>query len=103
MFDAFKNGEKHLIGTADLTSNNQWQSVEIEFNSPRVGYRSYRVLAQAVLENGEKVTLNIDDFSLIEWQTAYSKQVKPNSFNSESAQASYLGVDRMTRQDSIRG
>ena len=98
LFDAFKNGKKHLIGTADLTPNNQWQNVEIEFNSPRIGYKSYRVIAQAVLENGEEMTLNIDDFSLIEWQTAYSKQVKPNSFNSESAQASYLGVDRITRQ-----
>ncbi len=98
LFDAFKNGKKHLIGTVDLTANKQWQNVEIEFNSPRIGYKSYRVLAQAVLENGETVTLNIDDFSLIEWQTAYSKQVKPNRFNSQSAQASYLGVDRTTSQ-----
>jgi len=98
LFDAFAKGTKHLIGTVDLTANNQWQNVEIEFNSPRIGYKSYRVLAQAVLENGETVTLNIDDFSLIEWQTAYSKQVKPNSFNSQSAQASYLGLDRMTSQ-----
>ncbi|NQZ23768.1 MAG: CapA family protein [Colwellia sp.] len=98
LFDAFKNGKKHLIGTVDVTPNNQWQNVEIEFNSPRVGYKSYRVLAQAVLENGEEVTLNIDDFSLIEWQTAYSKQLKPNRFNSESTQASYLGVDRMISQ-----
>jgi len=98
LFDAFKNGKKHLIGTVDLTANKQWQNVEIEFNSPRVGYRSYRVLAQAVLENGEEVTLNIDDFSLIEWQTAYSKQIEPNSFNSQSAQASYLGIDRFVSQ-----
>jgi hypothetical protein len=98
LFDAFAKGKKHLIGSVDLTPNNQWQNVEIEFNSPRIGYKSYRVLAQAVLENGETVTLNIDDFSLIEWKTAYSKQVKPNSFNSESAQASYLGLDRMTSQ-----
>jgi poly-gamma-glutamate capsule biosynthesis protein CapA/YwtB (metallophosphatase superfamily) len=98
LFDAFKNGKKHLIGSVDLTANNQWQNVEIEFNSPRVGYRSYRVLAQAVLENGEEVTLNIDDFSLIEWQTAYSKQIEPSSFNNQSAQASYLGVDRLISQ-----
>ncbi len=98
LFDAFANGKKHLIGTIDLTASNQWQNVEIEFNSPRIGYKSYRVIAQAVLDNGEAVTLNIDDFSLIEWQTAYSKQVQPNRFNSESAQASYLGVDRITSQ-----
>jgi len=101
LFDAFKNGKKHLIGSVDIKANEQWQNVEIEFNSPRIGYKSYRVLAQAVLENGETVTLNIDDFALIEWQTAYSKQVKPSSFNSESAQASYLGVDRMTSQPII--
>ena len=56
------------------------------------------MLAQAVLENGEEVTLNIDDFSLIEWQTAYSKQIEPSSFNNQSAQASYLGVDRLISQ-----
>lgn len=98
LFDAFENGKKHLVGSVDLEAKKEWQNVEIEFNSPRVGYKSYRVLAQAVLENGEEVTLNIDDFALIEWQTAYSKQVKPNSFNSQSAQASYLGVDRFINQ-----
>jgi len=98
LFDAFKNGKMNLIGSVDLQANSQWQNVEIEFNSPRVGYRSYRVLAQAVLENGEKLTLNVDDFSLIEWQTAYDKKPKLNHFNNQSTQASYLGIDRNINQ-----
>jgi len=98
LFDAFKNGKKHLVGSVDLLVNDKWQNVEIEFNSPRVGYKSYRVIAVAELESGEAVILNVDDFSLIEWQTAYSKRIEPNSFNSQSAQASYLGVDRKINQ-----
>jgi len=98
LFDAFKNGKKHLIGSVDLVENTEWQNVEIEFNSPRIGYKSYRVIAQAILDNGEELTLNIDDFALIEWQTAYSKQVKPSNYNSQSAQASYLGLDRFIEQ-----
>ncbi len=98
LFDAFKNGKKNLVGSVNLRSNNEWQDVEIEFNSPRVGYKSYRVLAVAELKSGERITLNVDDFSLIEWQTAYSKKIKPNNFNSQSAQASYFGVDRQVNQ-----
>ena len=98
LFDAFENGEKHLIGSVDLVPNDKWQNVEIEFNSPRVGYRSFRVLAQAVHENGEEVTLNIDDFALIEWQTAYSKQLEPSHYNNQTEQASYLGIDRLIKQ-----
>ncbi|MBA6352475.1 MULTISPECIES: CapA family protein [unclassified Colwellia] len=98
LFDAFENGEKHLIGSIDLSENTEWKNVEIEFDSPRIGYKSYRVIAQAILENGEELTLNIDDFALIEWQTAYSKQVEPSNYNSQSAQASYLGIDRFIEQ-----
>lgn len=98
LFDAFKNGKKNLVGSVNLRANNEWQDVEIEFNSPRVGYKSYRVLAVAELKSGERITLNVDDFSLIEWQTAYSKKIKPNNFNSQSAQASYFGVDRQVNQ-----
>jgi len=98
LFDAFKNGKKNLIGSVNLQAKTQWQNVELEFNSPRIGYKSYRVIAEAVLESGEELTLNVDDFSLIEWQTAYGKQLKLNHFNSESAQASYVGVDRNVKQ-----
>ncbi|WDE09570.1 CapA family protein [Thalassomonas haliotis] len=98
LFDALSHGKKQLIGTVELTGGPGWQHGELEFNSPRVGYRSYRVLAELVLENGDKARVDIDDFALIEWQSAYSQTPRPNFYNIDSRQASYLGVDRFVEQ-----
>lgn len=94
LFDAFKNSPKHLIGSTELTASNAWQNVELDFNSPRIGYKSYRVLAEIQLQDGTTSQVNIDDFALIEWQSAYSKQPQPNFYNTLSYQAAYLGVDK---------
>ncbi|GAA6205596.1 CapA family protein [Thalassotalea sp. SU-HH00458] len=94
LFDAFENSPKHLIRAVELSPNNDWQNVEIDFNSPRIGYKSFRVLAEMESLDGKVTKVNIDDFALIEWQSAFSKQVKPNFYNILSYQASYLGVDK---------
>ncbi|WDE02940.1 CapA family protein [Thalassomonas viridans] len=95
LFDAFNKGKKHLIGSVDLAADANWQHVELEFNSPRIGYRSYRVLAELLLPSGEKARINIDDFALIEWQNAYSRSPQPEFFNIQSRQPAYLGLDRL--------
>ena len=94
LFDAFKNSPKQLIDTVELSASNAWQNVEVDFNSPRIGYKSYRVLAEIELPNGATSQVNIDDFALIEWQSAFSKNPKPNFYNTLSYQAAYLGVDK---------
>ncbi|WP_286262837.1 CapA family protein [Thalassotalea atypica] len=94
LFDAFKNGKKNLIQSVTLGNSKQWQSVEIDFNSPRIGYRSYRVLAEFIAADGTQTQIDIDDFALIEWQTAYSKSEQPNFFNLNAKQASFIGLDR---------
>ena len=94
LFDAFKNSPKQLIDTVELSASNAWQNVEVDFNSPRIGYKSYRVLAEIELQNGATSQVNIDDFALIEWQSAFSKNPKPNFYNTLSYQAAYLGVDK---------
>jgi len=94
LFDAFKNSPKKLIDTVELSASNAWQNVEVDFNSPRIGYKSYRVLAEIELQNGATSQVNIDDFALIEWQSAFSKNPKPNFYNTLSYQAAYLGVDK---------
>lgn len=94
LFDAFENSPKHLIGSRELSARNTWQNVELDFNSPRIGYKSYRVLAEIQLQNGTTSQVNIDDFALIEWQSAFSKNLKPNFYNTLSYQAAYLGVDK---------
>jgi len=94
LFDAFKNGKKHLIETVELKGNSAWQNIEVDFNSPRIGYKSYRVIAEIQLQNDETSSINIDDFALIEWQSAYSKNQTPNLYNTLSHQAAYIGVDK---------
>lgn len=94
LFDAFKNSPKHLIDSIELPAQSAWQNVELDFNSPRIGYKSYRVLAEIQLQNGTTSQVNIDDFALIEWQSAFSKNLKPNFYNTLSYQAAYLGVDK---------
>jgi poly-gamma-glutamate capsule biosynthesis protein CapA/YwtB (metallophosphatase superfamily) len=94
LFDAFKNSPKKLIDSVELSASDTWQNIEVDFNSPRIGYKSYRVLAEIELKNGEKSQINIDDFALIEWQSAFSKSSKPNFYNTLSYQAAYIGVDK---------
>ena len=94
LFDAFNNSPKHLIGSAELMASQAWQNVELDFNSPRIGYRSYRVMAEIILPSGDSAAINIDDFALVEWQSAYSKNAQPNFYNTLSYQAAYLGIDQ---------
>ena len=94
--DALAKGKKHLISSVSLNADKAWQPVEIEFNSPRIGYRSYRVMAEFELIDGSTAEVNVDDFSLIEWQTSYSKQAVPNLFNIGSKQASFIGLNKST-------
>ena len=100
---ALSQSEKHLIKEVVLNANAKnyktndldWQDIEVDFNSPRSGYRSYRVLVEfeVVGTVKSKTQLDIDDFSLIEWQTAYSNSIAPPLFNLKSKQASFIGVN----------
>jgi hypothetical protein len=96
LFDAFNNGKKHLIKSIELTSNSNWQDIEVDFNSPRIGYKSYRVLLEFELVNNNNGKIDIDDFSLIEWQNAFSTSAKPNFFNVKSQQPSFIGLNEST-------
>ena len=96
LFDAFKNGKKHLIKTVELSKKDEWQNIEVEFNSPRIGYKSYRVLVDFELINSSKGQVDIDDFSLIEWQSAFSSSPKPNFFSIKSQQPAYIGLNKNT-------
>ena len=108
LMDALQNGEKHLIATKELHSGADWQSVEVDFNSPRVGYRGYRILVEFELLDGAASQvdgaasqvdsapsqLDIDDFALIEWQTAYSARPEPALLSDKSRVVTYIGLDK---------
>ncbi|WNC70322.1 CapA family protein [Thalassotalea nanhaiensis] len=94
--DALTNGKKHVISSVIFNNENTWQPIEIDFNSPRIGYRSFRVLVEFELQDGSNGTIDLDDFSLIEWQSAFSKEPVPKLFNLGSKQASFIGLNLTT-------
>jgi len=94
LFDAFENAKKHLIKTVILNGNEAWKNVEVDFNSPRIGYKSYRVLVELELLSNTKGQVAIDDFSLIEWQSAFSANPTPSFFNINSKQPAFIGLNK---------
>ncbi len=96
LFDAFENSEKHLIKTVELEADSHWQNIEVDFNSPRVGYKSYRVLVEFELLNDSTGQIDIDDFALIEWQSAFSSTPQPQFFSIKSQQPAYIGLNKST-------
>ncbi len=94
LFDAFKNSPKNLISSVSVESKDTWQSIDIDFNSPRIGYRSYRVLVEVVATESKDSEVLFDDFSLVEWQTAYQEATKPALVNENARMANYIGVNK---------
>ncbi|ACA87529.1 CapA family protein [Shewanella woodyi] len=102
LFDAFENSEKELIQSVNISGKRGWQTIIADFNSPRVGYKSYRVLVEVVPTYQDSQTqeqiIEFDDFSLIEWQSAYSSNSKPNGFHFGETQASVIGFNKAPLQ-----
>ncbi len=95
LLTALNESKKHLIKEIELPANDLiWQNIELDFNSPRYGYKSYRVLAEIELLDASVGKVDIDDFSLIEWQTAYSELSVPPRYNLTSKQAQYIGINQ---------
>lgn len=101
LFDALDNGKKHLLAEQTLSSSKHWQNIEIDFDSPRIGYRSYRILLEFEAQNGKTTTVNVDDLSLIEWQTAFSSNSKPATDIAKAARASFIGLDKIQKTDVV--
>lgn len=97
LFDAFKNSPKHLLGEVQLSANNQWQNIELNFNSPRIGYKSYRILAQ--VQSAQNTQLAIDNFALIEWQTSFAKQHNLPVNAHANHTASFIGFNHPLKND----
>ena len=94
LFNAFNNSPKNLIASVEINGNEKWQHIELPFNSPRIGYKSYRVLAELVNSEGKKTKhITIDNFSLIEWQTAFQNEEQASFFNSDSKMSNFIGFN----------
>ncbi|WP_185972772.1 CapA family protein [Shewanella hanedai] len=98
LFDAFENSEKQLIQSINVSGKGDWQTITADFNSPRIGYKSYRVLVEIIPKaqghQAQDSIIAFDDFSLIEWQSAYSRNTEPNGFHFGETQASVIGFNK---------
>lgn len=98
LFDAFENSPKNLISSVQVTANKEWQPIEIDFNAPRIGYRSYRVLAEFVSNKTGETLVQVDNFSLIQWHTAYQQLAKPLTTDDGGKMANYIGFSNTSSQ-----
>lgn len=98
LFDAFENSPKQLISSMDIKGKADWQSLEVDFNSPRIGYRSFRVLVELVNQAGEATQIDIDNFSLLQWQTAFSRAEKPMLIDADARMTNYIGFSETSQQ-----
>lgn len=87
MFDALQNGKKHLIQSVVLNGN--WQEIVSEFNTPRVGYRSIRILLE--FESTEETY--IDDLALIEWRTPWLNWQQAPNYHNGAGQSNFIGFE----------
>ena len=98
LFDAFDNSPKQAIASINIDAGDAWQGIELDFNAPRIGYRSYRVMAEVVAKSTGKTLALIDNFSLVQWHTAYQQRVKPMTTDDGGNMATYIGFSNTSSQ-----
>jgi len=68
---SLEQGPKQLIGTLSVIQG-AWQKFSYDFNTPRVGVHSFRILVEATGKDGRVVApVYYDNVGLVQWQTAY--------------------------------
>lgn len=97
LFDAFENSPKNLIASHDVTGKKGWQTIEVDFNSVRIGHRSYRILLSLESNSASVSKVNIDDFAVIEWQNAFSESGAVRHIRN-SERATYIGLNKASKQ-----
>jgi poly-gamma-glutamate capsule biosynthesis protein CapA/YwtB (metallophosphatase superfamily) len=89
---ALTKSDRILLSHEQIPVSKTWQPIEIEFNTPRVGYRSYRVIAEFSSMN--KQDLLIDDISLIKWKSFYSDFDQEIVDSELSILSTHLGLEK---------
>ena len=100
-FNAFKS-KKYVLAEKTIMPNRHWQSIEFDFNLPRVGYRSYRVLLELSSSTDtnakEKETIYLDDVALIDWQAHYNNWNELPLDSDLLTLATHIGLENESKQ-----
>ncbi len=99
--DSLENAPKKLLGSLKVAKGD-WRRLSVEYNSPRVGYRSYRLLLDVEHEGGRDLPdVYFDNIGLVEWRTAYQSadgagHVKfPNQYTHLAVRAGQQDVNQV--------
>ncbi len=93
-FAALEKGKKQLLHEIILPADNKWQNFQVDFNTPRVGYKSYRLLLElsAVKKSKRPHTVYLDDIGLIQWQAHYNNKKNFAATQSMKGLATHIGL-----------
>ena len=92
--DALDNSPLHLIEEINLKAGEK-RTLTMDFNSPRIGHRSYRIMLDI---ESEAQSIQLDNLHLIEWQGAFTQQHLPARLTPGVKQASFIGLDKALSQ-----
>ena len=95
LFDALENGKKTLLNETVINPMEDWQNYQIDFNTPRVGYRSYRLLLEltsATDDVSDDQIVHLDNIALIQWQAHYNAMNKLPRDSSMPGLATHIGL-----------
>lgn len=96
--EALNSDKRNELAVIDVKAQSGWQTIEVPFNSPRVGYRSLRVMAEFANQGLQTSEVFVDDFALVEWQTAFAPVNQPVRQQHLSSQASFIEFNRELKQ-----
>ena len=91
LFDSLKNSPLNLIGEVSLNGG-EWQSLALDFNSPRVGFRSIRILLE--FEATYESEIMVDDLALIEWRSTFVSPSSQVLLHNGADKATYIGLEK---------
>ena len=95
------NNEKHLLEELIIRPGGNWQDIEIDFNSRRVGVKSYRIMLEVtplvtkkMVEKNIEQSVFLDDIALIEWQAHYNETGKLPLDKTLLGFATHIGIEQ---------
>lgn len=97
LFAAMEN-KKQLLKELIIQPDNSWQTIEVDFNTPRVGYRSYRILLEVSSldkNHSDSQLVYLDDIALIKWQAHYNQVGTLPRDKSLLNLATHIGVEEV--------
>ena len=70
LWDALREGRRELIGSFDLAAG-ETVDLRADFNTPRVGVRSLRILLEVESRDQQTIEIELDDLRFVEWLTPF--------------------------------